>query len=210
MQREEANLRKKLGELQAKLESIKINKDVALKANKSSKQGSISKSKTNKQASITKPKAIKQVQERVETTSSSSESEHDDDQYEKVDDVALFMRRFHKGLKKQGYKVVKRKFPNKKKRTCYNCGSTDHFIAKCPHEIKENKYKKEKEDKADRRKSKKIWEKLTLGMNGIHPLKAQVKKMRKLQPLLFMSHLLHQDSSPTCSMMTTPPLTFVL
>ena len=43
MQREEANERKKLGELQAKLEGIKI-KDVALKANKSSKQGSTSKS----------------------------------------------------------------------------------------------------------------------------------------------------------------------
>ena len=39
MQREEANERKKLRELQAKLEGIKI-KDVALKANKSSKQGS--------------------------------------------------------------------------------------------------------------------------------------------------------------------------
>ena len=50
---------------------------------------------------------------------------------------------------------MKRSFSNKKKRTCYNCGSTDHFITKCPHEIKENKYKKEKEDKADRRKSKK-------------------------------------------------------
>ena len=49
MQREEANERKKLGELQAKLEGIKI-KDVALKANKSSKQGSTSKSKINKQA----------------------------------------------------------------------------------------------------------------------------------------------------------------
>ena len=146
---------KKLGELQAKLEGIKI-KDVALKANKSSKQGSTSKSKINKQASTSKPKAIKQVQERVETTSSSSESENDDDQYEKVDDVALFMKRFHKGLKKQGYKVVKRNFPNKKKRTCYNCGSTDHFITKYPYEIKDNKYKKDKnEDKADHRKSKK-------------------------------------------------------
>ena len=66
------------------------------------------------------------------------------------------MKRFHKGLKKQGYKVTKRKFSNKKKRTCYNCGSTNHFIAKCPHEIKDNKYKKDKkEDKADRRKGKK-------------------------------------------------------
>jgi hypothetical protein len=52
---------------------------------------------------------LKQVQEIVETTSSSSESENYDEQYEKVDDVALFMRMYHKGLKKQGYKVVKRK-----------------------------------------------------------------------------------------------------
>ena len=60
------------------------------------------------------------------------------------------MKIFQKGLKKQGYKVVKRKFPNKK-RTCYNCGSTEHFIAKCPYEIKDNKYKKDKkEEKADR------------------------------------------------------------
>ena len=66
------------------------------------------------------------------------------------------MKRYHKGLKKQGYKVVKRNFPNKKKRTCYNCGSTDHFIAKCPYEIKDNKYKKDKkEEKDDHRKSKK-------------------------------------------------------
>jgi hypothetical protein len=73
-----------------------------------------------------------------------------------VDDVALFMRRYHKGLKKQGYKVVKRKFSNKKKRTCYNCESTDHFIAKCPYEIKDHKHEKErKEDKADHKKSKK-------------------------------------------------------
>jgi hypothetical protein len=49
IQREEANERKKLGELQARLEGIKI-KDVALKANKSSKQGSTSKSKINKKA----------------------------------------------------------------------------------------------------------------------------------------------------------------
>ena len=60
MQREEANVRKKHGELQAKLDGIKI-KDVALKANKSSKQGSTSKSKINKQASTSKPKASKQV-----------------------------------------------------------------------------------------------------------------------------------------------------
>ena len=47
MQRKEANERKKLGELQAKLEGIKI-KDVALKANKSSKALQASPRSTNK------------------------------------------------------------------------------------------------------------------------------------------------------------------
>ena len=73
------------------------------------------------------------------------------------------MRRYHKRLKKQGYKVVKRSFPNKKKRSCYNYGSTDHFITKCP-QIKENKYKKDKkEEKADRRKSKKYMREAHIG-----------------------------------------------
>ena len=54
------------------------------------------------------------------------------------------MKRFQKGLKRQGYKVVKRKFPNKKKRTCYNYGSTDYFIAKCPYEIKEEQEEHER------------------------------------------------------------------
>jgi len=72
-----------------------------------------------------------------------------------VKDVALFLRRYQKGLKKQGYKVVKRKFPNKKKRLCYNCGSTEHFIAHCLHEIKDNNYKRDKkESKTDYKKSK--------------------------------------------------------
>jgi hypothetical protein len=54
MQRKEENERKKLGELQAKLEGIKINDDVALKANKSTKHPSTSKSKSNKQDQGTK------------------------------------------------------------------------------------------------------------------------------------------------------------
>ena len=191
--------------MEAKLEGIKI-KDVALKAKKSSKQGSTSKSKINQQASTSKLKASKQVQERVETTSSSSESEHDDDQYEKVDDVALFMRRYHKGLKKQGYKVVKRSFPNKKKRTCYNCGSTDHFIAKCPHEIKENKYKKEKEDKADQRKSKKNMGETHIGHEWDSSIESSSEEDEKVATIA-----IHEpSSSPTCLMMTTTPLTFVL
>jgi hypothetical protein len=58
--------------------------------------------------------------------------------------MALFMKTYKKGLKKQGYKFSKRKFPNKKKRTCYNRGRTEQFIANCPNEKRENKNDKGK------------------------------------------------------------------
>jgi hypothetical protein len=63
------------------------------------------------------------------------------------------MKKYHKGLKKNGYKVVQRKFPNKKKRTCYNCGSIEHFVVKCPYEKKDNNHKKDnKEHKHEHKK----------------------------------------------------------
>jgi hypothetical protein len=57
MQREEANERKKLGELQANLDGMKI-KDVALKANKTSKRSFSNKEKGSKQASTSQHKQI--------------------------------------------------------------------------------------------------------------------------------------------------------
>jgi hypothetical protein len=54
---------------------------------------------------------------------------------------------------------VKRKFLNKKKRLCYNCESTEHLIAHCPHEIEDNNYKRDKkESKTDYKKSKRHME----------------------------------------------------
>jgi hypothetical protein len=72
MQREEANERRRFGELQAKLDGMKI-KDVALKANKPSKPSISNKNKGSKKPSTSKPKEVKKVQEFEGTTSSSSE-----------------------------------------------------------------------------------------------------------------------------------------
>jgi hypothetical protein len=105
MQRGEANERRKLGELQAKLDGMKI-KEVALKANKSSKQGTSSKAKGSKQASTSQPNETKQVQQNNDTSSSSSEDEDDGSDFKKIGDMALFIKKYHKGLKQNGYKVV--------------------------------------------------------------------------------------------------------
>ncbi|XP_066332304.1 uncharacterized protein [Miscanthus floridulus] len=151
MQREEANERRRLGELQAKLKGMKI-KEVALKANKSSNQGTFNKAKGSKQALTSQPKEIKSTPQNDDPSLSSSEDEDDGVDYMKIDDMALFMKSYHKGLKRNGYKIVKRRFPNKKKRNCYNCGSTEHFIAKCPYEKKDNKYKDNNEGKHEHKK----------------------------------------------------------
>jgi hypothetical protein len=188
MQREEANERRKLSELQAKLDGMKI-KDIALKANKSSKQ-----STSNKTKAASKPKESKQVQEQVETTSPSSEDESDGTEYTKIDDVALFTRKYNKGLKKQGYKVVMRKFPNKKKRLCFNCGSTEHLIAKCPYEKKDNNYKKDKkESKHEHKKSHKQVGEAHLGHENMATVAIQKTSST---PRLFNNMSDDYDTSP--------------
>jgi hypothetical protein len=146
----EVQHRNKIGELEVKLNNLKV-KDVALHANKSSKPTTSSKHSTSSKPSKSKSK-------KVEVESSTSDSNEDDDESSHVEigDMALFMKTYKRGLKKQGYKFAKRKFPNKKKITC--CGSTEHFIADCPNEKRENKndkgkgsYKKDKKPHHKRR-----------------------------------------------------------
>ena len=67
MQRVEANERRKLGELQAKLDGMKI-KDIALKANKTSKQSTSYNAKGSKQPSTSQPKKEKEIQQNIDST----------------------------------------------------------------------------------------------------------------------------------------------
>jgi hypothetical protein len=149
------------------------------------------------------------VKEEVETTTS-SEDESDSEQYEKVKDIALFLRRYQKGLKKQDYKVVKRKFPNKKKRLCYNCGSTEHLVAHCPYEIKDKNYKRDKkESKTDYKKSKRHMGEAHIGHEWDSTKENSSEEDEKIATIVFTSHPPHQGFSTKCSMMITTPLTFV-
>jgi hypothetical protein len=128
--------RKKIDELEAKLNNLKV-KEVALHSNKSSKTSS--KHSTSSRPSKSKSKIVE-----VESSTSDSSEDEDESSHVEIKDMALFMKTYKRGLKKQGYKFAKRKFPNKKMRTCYNCGSTEHFIADFPNEKRENKNDKGK------------------------------------------------------------------
>jgi hypothetical protein len=115
IQREEANERRKLGELQAKLDGMKI-KDVALKANKSIKQGTSNKAKGSKQASTSQPKKVNQVPPNDDTTSSSSEEEDNGADFKKMEDMTLFMKKYHKGAKAKWVQSCAKEVPKQEKK----------------------------------------------------------------------------------------------
>jgi hypothetical protein len=61
--------------------------------------------------------------------------------------MTLFMKKFKKYIKKKFSKGDK-KFKSTAKRTHYNCGKHDHFIANCPFERRDD------DDDDDKKKSK--------------------------------------------------------
>jgi hypothetical protein len=60
-----------------------------------------------------------------------SEREYDEDE------MALFIMKFNKFVKKRRPYKGERKEKPRSKRVCYNCGKNGHFIAECPYERKE-------------------------------------------------------------------------
>jgi hypothetical protein len=147
--------RKKIGELESKLNNLKV-KEVALHSYKSSKPSTLSKNSTPSKPSKSKSKKVE-----VESSTSDSSEDENEGSHVEIGDMALFMKTYKRGLKKQGYKFAKRKFPNNKKRTCYSCGSTEHFIADCPNEKRKNKNEKGKggykKDKKITSQEKELW-----------------------------------------------------
>jgi hypothetical protein len=85
--------------------------------------------------------------------------------------MSLFMKKFKKHMKKKKFSKGDKKFKPTTKRTCYNCGRNDHFIANCPFERRDNdddkkKNKAYKKDKGYKR-SGKPYKKKTYGEGHI-------------------------------------------
>jgi hypothetical protein len=139
----------------------------------------------------------------VEVESSTSDSSEDEDEGSHVEiaDMTLFMKTYKRGLKKQGYKFAKRKFPNKK-RTCYNCGAPSTLLRIALMRKEKIGMTRARETtrktKSHITREETMVERLILVMNGIPEMKALVKrKGRKLQPWLSRNFPLPQGCSTT-------------
>jgi hypothetical protein len=97
----------------------------------------------------------KNKQEVVE--SSSAEEEEDSSEYD-YKNMALFMKKFKKYIKKKKFTKGDKKLKTTTKRTCYSCGKHGHFIANYPFEHRDDgdnkKYKRYKKDKGYKRSDK--------------------------------------------------------
>jgi hypothetical protein len=79
------------------------------------------------------------------------------------DEVALFIKKFNKFIKKRRpYKGDRREKP-RSKRVCYNCDKNEHFIAQCPYERKEETNEKKKKLDKGYKKDKKFTKKKSYG-----------------------------------------------
>jgi hypothetical protein len=76
----------------------------------------------------------------------SSEEEEEDSSECDTEDMALFMKKFKKYIKKKKFSKGDKKFKSTAKRTCYNCGKHGHFTANYPIECRD--------DDEDKKKSK--------------------------------------------------------
>jgi hypothetical protein len=187
--------RNKIGELEAKLNNLKV-KEVALHSHMSSKPSSSSKNTTPSKPSKSKSKKVE-----VESSTSDSSEDEDEGSHVEIGYMALFMKTYKRGLKKQGYKFAKRKFPKKiELATILEAPSTLLRIS-----LKRRKKTNMTSAREATRKIKNhitregtMVEKLILVMNGIPVMKALVKKKgRRLQLWLSRNFPPHQGCSTT-------------
>jgi hypothetical protein len=117
---------------------------------------------------------------------SEEEEEEDEKEYDK-DEVALFIKKFNKFIKKRRpYKGDRREKPRSKK-VCYNCGKNGYFIAQCPYERKEKTMRRKRiltkttrKIKNSQRRSHVV--KLVLVKNGTQVMRVLSQKVMTWQP----------------------------
>jgi hypothetical protein len=118
--------------------------------------------------------------------------------------MTLFMKKFKKYVKKKKFSKGENKFKSKTKRTCYNCGKHDHFIANYPFEHRneddeKKKYKPYKKDKdykrSDKPYKKKFFGEAHIGQEYDSMMRAPTPIVTVWQPWLSRESLLQVSLS---------------
>jgi hypothetical protein len=104
----------------------------------------LSKDITSTRKQETALKANKKSKNNQVVVESSNEEEEDDSVECDAENMALFMKKFKKYIKRKKFSKGDKKFKFTTKRTCYNCGKHGHFIANCPFEHRDDDDDKKK------------------------------------------------------------------
>jgi hypothetical protein len=99
----------------------------------------------------------------IESPSVEEEEEEDIEREYDEDEVALFIDKFNKFIKKRSPHKGERKEKPRSKRVCYNYGKNVYFIAQCPYEQKEEDNDKRKKFDKCYKKNKKYTKKKPYG-----------------------------------------------
>jgi hypothetical protein len=99
----------------------------------------------------------------IETPSEEEEEEEEEEEDNKreydEDEVALFIKKFNKFIKRRRPYKGERKEKPRSKRVCYNYDKNRHLIVQCPYERKEEDNEKSKKFDKDYKKDKKYTKK---------------------------------------------------
>jgi hypothetical protein len=118
---------------------------------------------TSKKQDITlKANMSKKKKVLIESPSEEEEEGDNERQYDE-DEVALFIKKFNKFIKKRRPYKGERKDKPSSKRVYYNCGKNEHFIAQCPYERKEEDNNMRKKFDKGYKKDKKYTKKKPYG-----------------------------------------------
>jgi hypothetical protein len=98
----------------------------------------------------------------IERPSEEEEEEEDEKEYDE-EEMALFIKKFNRYIKKRRPYKGNRKENPRSKRVCYNCGKNSYFIAQCSYERKEEDNDKEKKFDKVYNKDKKYTKKKSYG-----------------------------------------------
>jgi hypothetical protein len=122
-------------------------------------------STSKKQNIALKAKKSEKKKVLIESPSEKEEEEEEEDSEREYDEdeMALFIKKFNKFIKKRRPYKGERKEKPRSKRVCYNCGKNGHFIAQCPYERKEEDNDKRKKFDKGYKKDKKYTKKKPYG-----------------------------------------------